>query len=222
MANLIMKYFGLFGLVLFSAFYFRLYKFENFRTKENRFPEKKSSIVLGIGDEVNDFTLRSINGKNYSLAAYPSAKGFIIVFASNYCPFSKSYEDRLLALDKKYSLKLYPVIAINPNDPQAYEEEKLENMQATSKEKGFTFSFLIDEKQQVAKNFGATRTPHVFIVKKENGKYIIKYSGAIDDNPQDPAGITKNYVEDALTNILENKPVTNQQTKPIGCAIKWK
>jgi peroxiredoxin len=222
MANLIMKYFGLFGLIILSSFTNKLYKHEIIRTKENSFIEKKSGTVLGVGDEVNDFTLRSINGKNYSLATYPSAKGFIIVFASNYCPFSKSYEDRLMALDKKYSVKLYPVIAINPNDPQAYEEEKLENIQATSKEKGFTFSILIDEKQQVAKNFGATRTPHVFIVKKENGKYIIKYSGAIDDNPQDPAGITKNYVEDALANILENKPVINQQTKPIGCAIRWK
>ena len=217
-----MKYFGLFGLIILSSFTNKLYIHEIIRTKENIFIEKKPGVVLGVGDEVNDFTLRSINGKNYSLATYPSAKGFIIVFASNYCPFSKSYEDRLMALDKKYSLKLYPVIAINPNDPQAYEEEKLENIQATSKEKGFTFSILIDEKQQVAKNFGATRTPHVFIVKKENGKYIIKYSGAIDDNPQDPAGITKNYVEDALTNILENKPVINQQTKPIGCAIRWK
>lgn len=217
-----MKYFGLFGLIILSSFTHKLYKHAIITTKENSFIEKKPSIVLGVGDEVNDFTLRSINGKNYSLATYPSAKGFIIVFASNYCPFSKSYEDRLMALDKKYSVKLYPVIAINPNDPQAYEEEKLENIQATSKEKGFTFSILIDEKQQVAKNFGATRTPHVFIVKKENGKYIIKYSGAIDDNPQDPAGITKNYVEDALANILENKPVINQQTKPIGCAIRWK
>ena len=136
-----MKYFGLFGLVLFSAFYFRLYKFENFKTKENRFREKNSSIVLGIGDEVNDFTLRSINGKNYSLATYPSAKGFIIVFASNYCPFSKSYEDRLLALDKKYSLKLYPVIAINPNDAIQYPEDNFESMQIRAKEKKFSFPY---------------------------------------------------------------------------------
>ena len=175
-----------------------------------------------IGDEIKDFSLRSINGKLYSFSSFPSAKGFIIVFTSNYCPFSKSYEDRLIAIDKKYTLKSYPVIAINPNDAEAYEEDKLENIQARAKEKGFVFPILRDEKQSVAKIFGALRLPHVFVVKKEGFKYILRYSGAIDDNPQDPSGITKNYLDDAVQSLLENKPIITEQTKPIGCAIRWK
>ncbi|MCP9767757.1 thioredoxin family protein [Lacihabitans sp. LS3-19] len=175
-----------------------------------------------IGDEIKDFSLRNINGKLYSLKSFPSAKGFIIVFTSNYCPFSKSYEDRLIALDKKYTLQSYPVIAINPNDPEAFEEDNLENIQSRAKEKGFVFPILRDEKQETAKAFGAQRTPHVFVIKKEGQKYILKYSGAIDDNPQDASGITKNYLEDAVQSLLDNKPVIIEQTKPIGCAIRWK
>lgn len=175
-----------------------------------------------IGDEIKDFSLRNINGKLYSLKSFPSAKGFIIVFTSNYCPFSKSYEDRLIALDKKYTLQSYPIIAINPNDPEAFEEDNLENIQSRAKEKGFVFPILRDEKQETAKAFGAQRTPHVFVIKKEGQKYILKYSGAIDDNPQDASGITKNYLEDAVQSLLDNKPVIIEQTKPIGCAIRWK
>lgn len=175
-----------------------------------------------IGDEVNDFSLRSINGKLFSFSSYPSAKGFIVVFTSNYCPFSKSYEDRLIAIDKKYTLKSYPVLAINPNDAEAYEEDKLENIQARAKEKGFVFPILRDENQFLAKTFGALRMPHVFVVKKEGQKYILKYSGAIDDNPQDPSGISKNYLEDAVQSLIENKPIITELTKPIGCAIRWK
>ena len=175
-----------------------------------------------IGDEVNDFSLRSINGKLFSFSSYPSAKGFIVVFTSNYCPFSKSYEDRLIAIDKKYTLKSYPVLAINPNDAEAYEEDKLENIQARAKEKGFVFPILRDENQFIAKTFGALRMPHVFVVKKEGQKYILKYSGAIDDNPQDPSGISKNYLEDAVQSLIENKPIITELTKPIGCAIRWK
>ena len=184
--------------------------------------ETTTVAAYKVGDELQDFSLRSINGKLYSLSSFPSAKGFIIVFTSNYCPFSKSYEDRLIAIDKKYTLKSYPVIAINPNDAEAYEEDKLENIQARAKEKGFVFPILRDEKQSVAKTFGALRLPHVFVVKKEGFKYILRYSGAIDDNPQDPSGITKNYLDDAVQSLLENKPIITEQTKPIGCAIRWK
>ena len=123
-----------------------------------------------IGDEIKDFSLRNINGKLYSLKSFPSAKGFIIVFTSNYCPFSKSYEDRLIALDKKYTLQSYPIIAINPNDPEAFEEDNLENIQSRAKEKGFVFPILRHETQETDKAFGAQRTPHVFVIKKEGQK----------------------------------------------------
>jgi glutathione peroxidase-family protein len=208
--------------LIFSLLFFGAHLHEiTFQTKRE-FNKTIAFNTYKIGDDVKDFSIRNINGKLYGLKSFPSAKGFIIVFTSNYCPFSKSYEDRLIALDKKYTLQSYPVIAINSNDPEAFEEDNLENIQSRAREKGFVFPILRDEKQEVAKAFGAQRTPHVFLLKKEGQRYILKYSGAIDDNPQDASGITKNYLEDAVQRLIDNKPVTLEQTKPIGCAIRWK
>jgi peroxiredoxin len=187
-------------------------------------PNIKTSEALGynIGDAVADFKLKNIDGKMVSLANFSSAKGFIVVFTSNHCPFSKSYEDRVVALNNKFSSQGFPVIAINPNDPEAYEEDSFANMQARAKEKGYTYPYLSDDTQTVSKLFGAMRTPQVYVLKKENGKMILTYLGAIDDNAQDPSGVTKRYVEDAVNNLLAGKPVVTTTTKAVGCAIKWK
>jgi peroxiredoxin len=187
-------------------------------------PNIKTPGALGynIGDAVADFKLKNIDGKVVSLANFSSAKGFIVVFTSNHCPFSKSYEDRVVALNNKFSSQGFPVIAINPNDPEAYEEDSFANMQARAKEKGYTYPYLADDTQTVSKLFGAMRTPQVYVLKKEGGKIILTYLGAIDDNAQDPSGVTKRYVEDAVNNILAGKPVVTTATKAVGCAIKWK
>lgn len=175
-----------------------------------------------LGDAVSDFKLKNIDGKMMSLADFQSAKGFIIVFTSNHCPFSKSYEDRVIALDRKYASQGFPVITINPNDPDAYEEDSFANMQVRAKEKGYPFPYLTDDTQVVSKAFGAMRTPQAYVLKKEGGKIIVSYIGAIDDNAQDPSGVTKRYVEDAVNNLLVGKPVVTTSTKAVGCAIKWK
>ena len=175
-----------------------------------------------IGDVITDFKLKNVDGKMVSLKDFQSAKGFVIVFTSNHCPFSKSYEDRVITIDKKYAAQGFPVIAINPNDPEAYEDDSFVNMQARAKEKRYTYPYLADETQTVTKAFGAARTPQAFVLKKENGKISVQYLGAIDDNAQDPANVTKHYVEDAINNILVGKPVVTPSTKAVGCAIKWK
>lgn len=187
-------------------------------------PNAKTIAVAGynLGDAVTDFKLKNIDGKVLSLSNFTSAKGFIVVFTSNHCPFSKSYEDRVVALDNKFASQGFPVIAINPNDPDAYEEDSFANMQARAKEKGYTYPYLTDDTQAVSKMFGAMRTPQVYVLKKEGGKIIVQYLGAIDDNAQDPAGVTKRYVEDAVNNLLAGKPVVTTTTKAVGCAIKWK
>lgn len=175
-----------------------------------------------VGDEIKDFSLRNISGKLYSLGSFPSAKGFILVFTSNYCPFSKSYEDRLVATERRFTSQSYPMILINPNDPEAYQEDNQENISARAKEKGWVFPILRDEKQALARAFGVTRLPQVFVIQKTGNKYFLKYSGAIDDNPQDAAGISTTYLDDAVKSLLDNKPIIVSQTKPVGCAIRWK
>jgi glutathione peroxidase-family protein len=175
-----------------------------------------------IGDQVKDFSLKNVDGKMVSMSHYKDAKGYIVVFTCNHCPFAKAYESRIMALDKKFASKGYPVLAINPNDPNTVEEDSYDNMVARAKEKNYSFPYLIDETQDVAHAFGATRTPHVFIVQKENGKNILKYIGAIDNNSEDEKSANLHYVEDAVNALLSNKPVTTTETKAIGCTIKWK
>ncbi len=175
-----------------------------------------------IGDKVANFSLKSVSGKMITMEADASIKGYILVFTCNHCPFSKAYESRIMDLDKKYTPKGYPVLAINPNDPSAYEEDSFENMVSLSKSKKYSFEYLHDETQSIAKAFGASRTPSTFVVKKEGTNFVLSYIGAIDDNSQDAASASKKYVEDAVNSLLSSKPVIINTTKAIGCAIKWR
>lgn len=175
-----------------------------------------------VGDVVTDFSLKNINGKNVALKDYSKAKGFIITFTCNHCPYAMAYEDRINTIDKKYAALGYPVIAINPNDAVQYPEDNFESMQTRAKEKKFTFPYLYDETQNVAKKFGALRTPHVFVVQKEGDKFIIKYIGAIDDNWENAADVKEKYTENAVDALLKGQTVAIANTKAIGCSIKWK
>ncbi len=175
-----------------------------------------------IGDKASDFKLNNINGKQVSLTDFKEAKGFIVVFTCNHCPFAKAYEERLVALDKKYASKGYPVIAINPNDAASYPEDSYAKMQERAKEKGFTFPYLEDATQELAKKYGATKTPHVYLLQKSGADLIVKYIGAIDDNSQDAAAVKDKYVEKAVDELLAGKTVSVTTTKAIGCSIKWK
>ena len=175
-----------------------------------------------IGATVADFQLKNVDGNKISLANFKSQKGVIVVFTCNHCPFAKAYEDRVLALDKKYAALGYPVLAINSNDVATYEEDSFDNMKARAKDKAYSFPYLFDESQNVAKAFGATRTPHVYILKNEGSKFTVQYIGTIDDNAQDASGVTKRYVEDALNNLSAGKPVVTTITKAVGCAIRWR
>lgn len=174
------------------------------------------------GSFAEDFKLKNVDGKMVSMSDYPNAKGFIVTFTCNHCPYAIAYEDRIIALNNKYAAKGYPVIAINPNDAKNYPDDSYENMQFRAKNKAFTFPYLYDETQEVAKRYGALRTPHVFVLQKENGKLSVKYIGAIDDNYEDASAVKEKYVEEAVNALLVNKPVKTTSTKAIGCSIKWK
>lgn len=185
--------------------------------------EKADATAYNIGDAATDFSLKNVDGRTISMANYrPDAKGYIVVFTCNHCPFAKAYENRIMALDQKFASMGYPLLAINSSDPAAYEEDTFDNMKARAKDKGYTFPYLVDETQSVARAFGATRTPTMFVVKKVGDKFTVQYIGAIDDNAQDASGATKHYVEDAVNNLLAGKPVMTNVTKSVGCAIKWK
>ena len=175
-----------------------------------------------IGDTARDFSLKNIDGKMVSMKDVKNAKGFIVVFTCNHCPFAKAYESRIMELDKKYSAKNYPVIAINPNDVSVVPDDSFENMVVRSKEKGYSFPYLYDESQEIATAYGATRTPHLYVLQKVDDKYIVKYIGAIDNNTEDADKADKKYVEEAVDALIAGKSVPTPETKAIGCGIKWK
>lgn len=173
-----------------------------------------------IGDKATDFSLKNVNGKMVSLKDYKDAKGFIIIFTCNHCPFAKAYEDRIIALDNKYAKAGYPIIAINPNNPAKQKDDSFELMKIRAKEKGFTFPYLFDDGQKIYPQYGATKTPHVYILQKTTSGNVVKYIGAIDDNYEDEAAVKQKYVEDAVNALMKNEEVKVKETKAIGCSIK--
>ncbi|HLV70356.1 MAG TPA: thioredoxin family protein [Xanthomarina sp.] len=173
-----------------------------------------------VGDIATDFKLENVDGNMVSLSDYSQAKGFIVVFTCNTCPFSVAYEDRIIALDKKYASQGYPVIAIMPNNPSASPGDSMEAMQARAKAKGFTFPYLMDTNQEVYPKYGAVKTPHVYVLQKTKKGNEVKYIGAIDDNYQNPESVNQAYVENAVDALLAGKPITETHTRAIGCTIK--
>jgi len=173
-----------------------------------------------IGDIATDFKLMNIDGKMVSLSDYKDAKGFIITFTCNTCPYAVLYEDRLEALNKKYAPKGYPLIAIMPNNTDIKPGDSMEAMKTRAKEKGFTFPYLMDKGQKIFPQYGATKTPHMYVLQKTDKGNVVKYIGAVDNNYKDASAVTERYVENAVNALLKGKEVTETKTRAIGCSIK--
>ena len=181
---------------------------------------KESNKGYGIGDYATDFSLPDITGKKVSLADFKDAKGYLVIFTCNTCPYSIAYEDRIIALDKKYKTKGVPVIAINPNDPDLQPADDVQHMKKRAMEKGFTFPYLVDEKQEVFPQYGATKTPHVYLLEKTKEGNVVRYIGTIDDNYSDASSVKTKYVENAVDAMLSGEEIPLTTTRAIGCSIK--
>lgn len=177
----------------------------------------------GVGDKAADFKLKNVDGQFVSLSDYKEAKGYIVIFDCNTCPYSKAYNERIIELNAKYSSLGFPVITINANDPSLSPGDSFDEMKQQAKRKKYDFPYLVDETQEVARAYGATNTPHVFVLEKhKNAELEVAYIGAIDDNSRNAKLATRQYVEEAVNALLEKKKVTTTKTKAIGCTIKWR
>ncbi|WP_461075727.1 thioredoxin family protein [Spirosoma flavus] len=181
-----------------------------------------SSTGYKVGDVVQDFKLKNVDGRDVSLADQKDVKGYIIAFTCNTCPVAQAYESRIIALNEQFAPKGFPVVAIQSNDAQRSPGDSYAGMQARAKYKKYAFPYLHDESQAVASAFGASNTPHMFVVKKEGNQYRVAYIGAIDNNQGDGSSASKKYVEEAVNELLAGKPVTTPTARAIGCGIKWK
>ena len=174
-----------------------------------------------LGKQINNFNLKNIDGKFVSLNEYKKAKGFVIMFTCNHCPFAKLYSSRMNQLNKKYAALDIPMLAINSMDSLLYEEETFDEMRLKAKTDKFNFPYLFDETQAVGKQFNAEHTPQIFVIWKVNEKWIVKYSGAFDDDGKHPEK-AKPYVANAIDDLLANKPVRNPETQSFGCRIYYR
>lgn len=170
-----------------------------------------------VGDKVEDFNLKSVDGNMYSLATAKGVKGYIVVFTCNHCPYAVMYEDRMNDLNAFAKKSDFALFAINPNDPNKVPEDGYAEMQVRAKEKGFEFPYLMDEGQKVYPKWGATKTPHAYVL---DANMVIQYIGAIDDSPRDAGAATINYVEAATGSIIRGEKPAITKTKAIGCSIK--
>ncbi len=170
-----------------------------------------------IGDKATDFSLKNVDDTFVSLSQYQNADGFIVIFTCNTCPYAKMYEDRIIKLHDTHAKNGFPVIAINPNDPIVSEGDSFMAMKERASQKGFAFPYLFDAGQAVFPQYGATKTPHVYVL--DNNR-IVQYIGAIDDNPQDAASAQMNYIDNAVSAIKKGQKINPSTTMAIGCGIK--
>ncbi len=182
--------------------------------------EKSETIISGykVGQTAEDFELKNVDGELYALTSIEDANGYIVIFTSNVCPFALGYEARIIALHNNMAAKGYPVIAINSNDPNIEAGDSYEAMITNHKEKEFPFLYLKDE-GQVYEQFGANKTPHVFLLDKNR---VVRYIGAIDDSAESANDVKVKYVENAIAAIENGVEPDPNFTKAIGCPIKTK
>lgn len=177
---------------------------------------------LKPGDNAVEFSLKNVDGSAVALSDYQDQKGVILVFTCNPCPFSIAYEQRIIALHLSYADQGYPVVAINPNDIEISPDDTMDKMKARAEEKDYPFPYLKDESQEVYKAYGATKTPHIFLLQNKGGKFKVVYIGAIDDYAMDAASVTSRYLENAIAALASGNKPDPASTKAIGCTIKTK
>jgi peroxiredoxin len=186
------------------------------------FLSQAQNATLKAGDTAPDFKLKNVDGKEVSFASFPKAKGYIVVFTCNTCPYAIGYEQRIIDLDNKFRPQGYPVIAINPNDPEASKADTYEKMQELARSKKYPFPYLFDAGQKITDQYGAKHTPHLFIVSKTAKGNVVEYVGAIDNDPEGNNAQKTKYAEDVIAALKSNQKPAITQTKEIGCTVKRK
>lgn len=174
---------------------------------------------LKIDSLIPGFTIVGVDDKTYRLNDFSDKKILVVIFSCNHCPYVQAYEDRIIALQNEFEKDSVQIVAINSNDDVKYPDDSFEEMKKRAEERKFNFPYLRDETQEVAKAYGATHTPQIFLF---NSDRKLKYEGKIDDNWQEPDKVKSKYLRDAILEVLNEKEVSVPETFSIGCTIKWK
>ena len=176
--------------------------------------------MLDVGQKGPDFSLPGVDGNTVSLTdLLKDHRAVAVMFSCNHCPYVRAWEDRMVAIQRDYASQSVTLVAINPNDTARYPDDDMEHMKARAAEKGFNFPYLRDDSQDVARAYGGTHTPHVFLLDSGG---VLRYRGAIDDNYENPDAVRHTYLRDALDAVLAGRDPVPATTQAVGCTIKWK
>lgn len=176
------------------------------------------AFTLQIGDQAPDFSLPATDGKTYSLAAFDAADVLVIFFTCNHCPFVTGSDEVTRKTAQAFKGKGVAFVGINSNSEKTYAEDSFENMVKRMEEKQFPWVYLYDKSQDVARTYGALRTPHFYVFDRQRD---LIYTGRGVDSPRDASKITVNDLQRALEEHLAGKPISVPATNPIGCNVKW-
>ena len=175
-------------------------------------------LDLGSILPLGDIKMADIGGKDISLNDAKGKNGLLVIFSCNTCPWVIAWEDRYVELAETYKDKGVGIVAINSNEKQFETVDSMEEMQAHAKEQGYNFYYTMDNGSKLASEFGATRTPHIYLFDKKDK---LVYRGAIDDNARKPDQVENTYLADAIDNMLTGSAIDPAATKALGCAIKF-
>lgn len=189
------------------------------RARASSNAKKEVPVTLKLHDPAPDFALPGVDGQTHALGDYADKDVLVVIFSCNHCPYVRAWEGRMVQIQTDYADQGVQFVAINANDPEKYPEDSFEKMVERARERGFNFPYLHDASQEVARAYGATRTPEVFVFDRQRR---LRYHGAIDDNYEDPAAVRRPYLRQALDALLADQDPPVPETPPVGCTIKWK
>ena len=176
--------------------------------------------MLEIGQKGPDFTLPGVDGHTYTLSdLVNSNQAVAVIFSCNHCPYVRAWEGRMKQIQRDYQAKNVVLVAVNANDTTKYPDDDFERMKQRAQQEGFNFLYLRDDSQEVARAYGGSHPPHVFLL---DGQGVLQYRGAIDDNHDDPDAVQHTYLRDALDALLAGQAPETTTSQAVGCTIKWK
>lgn len=180
--------------------------------------QSKPELPIGSKAPLTDHAMQTINGKSVTLSDLKGENGLLVVFTSNTCPWVHKWEGRYLEVAELASKNGIPMVALNPNEATRTQGESMEDMKKRAKDKKYNFIYAMDKDHIMATEYGANRTPHVYLFDKE---LTLVYRGAIDDNANEPSEVEKAYLKDAIRQLASGEAIVTSTSKSLGCTIKW-
>ena len=186
---------------------------------ESKDETKPAGVAIGDPAPMRDVAMKSVAGKDVSVAGVAGKKGTLVIFMCNHCPWVKMWQTRIAAIGNDAAARGIGVVAINPNDPAAYPEDAFDEMVARAKKVGFKFPYAVDATSDMARAYGATHTPEAYLFDAD-GKLV--YHGGVDDNARDPKAVKQPWLRQAVDAVVGGKAVPIAETKALGCSIKFR